>query len=77
MWTRLGAVTVPASPLAHELGFRPLPADYFAALAAMVIGYLRLVEAGNRWFYRAAAAPAAGVPSDLGHRFLRRRDAPI
>jgi P-type Mg2+ transporter len=75
----LGAVTVgavlPATPLAHSLGFQPLPTAFFAALVAMGVAYLALVEVGKRWFYRPAAPAAAGRPSDLGHRFLRRRAA--
>jgi P-type Mg2+ transporter len=74
----LGVVTIaavlPATPLAPTLGFQPLPAGFFAALAGMVIAYLALVEAGKRWFYRVAAAPA-GLPTDLGHRYLQRRAA--
>ena len=54
----LGAVTVgaalPATPLAHTLGFTALPLAFFAALAAMVAGYLVLIEFGKRWFYRTA-----------------------
>ncbi|HET7356426.1 MAG TPA: magnesium-translocating P-type ATPase [Nocardioidaceae bacterium] len=69
----VGAV-LPATPLARTLGFHPLPAGFFATLAAMVLGYLALVEAGKRWFYRATPAPA-GLPTDLGHRYLRRRAA--
>ena len=75
----LGVVTVgavlPATPVAQTLGFQPLPGAFFAALVAMVVGYLALVEAGKMWFYRPAAAPPVGVPSDLGHRFVRRRAA--
>ncbi|HEU4946956.1 MAG TPA: magnesium-translocating P-type ATPase [Kribbella sp.] len=75
----LGVVTVgavlPATPLAPALGFQPLPGAFFAALVAMVIGYLTLVEIGKRWFYRPAAAPLAGVPTNLARRFLRRRAA--
>jgi Mg2+-importing ATPase len=64
----LGVVAVgaalPATPLAHLLGFQPLPIAFFAALAAMVAGYLALIEAGKKIFYRAAAAvPAAAVPA--------------
>ncbi|MGZ6781059.1 MAG: magnesium-translocating P-type ATPase [Nocardioidaceae bacterium] len=74
----LGVVTVgavlPASPLAHTLGFHPLPGGFFAALGAMVVGYLALVEAAKRLFYRATPAPV-GPPTDLGHRYLRRRAA--
>ena len=40
----LGVVTVgallPATPLAHVLGFEPLPAAFYAVLAGMVVGYL-------------------------------------
>ncbi|MGZ4436899.1 MAG: magnesium-translocating P-type ATPase [Nocardioidaceae bacterium] len=69
------AAVLPASPIASALGFQPLPGGYFAALAAMVVGYLTLVEAGKRWFYRVSAAPPGGVPTDLRHRYLRRRAA--
>jgi len=34
---------LPATPLAHILGFQPLPAGFFAALAAMVVAYLALI----------------------------------
>jgi len=68
----LAVVTVgallPATPLAHALGFRPLPLAFFAALAGMVVGYLALIEVGKRWFYGTAvtgpsAAAAAAEPS--------------
>ena len=56
--TSLGVVAVgavlPATPLAHTLGFSPLPGAFFAALAGMVIGYLVLIEFGKRLFYRTA-----------------------
>jgi len=48
----LGAVAIgtllPATPLAHMLGFQPLPGAYFAALVAMVLCYLGLIELGKR-----------------------------
>jgi len=51
----LGVVAIgallPASGLAPLLGFEPLPAAYFAVLAAMVLAYLALIEAGKRIFY--------------------------
>jgi Mg2+-importing ATPase len=54
----LGVVTVgavlPATPLAHTLGFAPLPGVFFAALAGMVVAYLVLIECAKRWFYRTA-----------------------
>ncbi|GAA2494131.1 magnesium-translocating P-type ATPase [Terrabacter carboxydivorans] len=70
----VGAV-LPATPLAATLGFAPLPGGFFAALVLMVVAYLVLVELGKRWFYRAAAAPRAGAPTDLGTRYVRRRAA--
>jgi len=81
----LGVVAVGAlllaTPLAHTLGFRPLPLGFFAALAGMVVGYVVLIEIGKRVFYGAAtAAPTrsatpAGPPRDARHRHLRRRAA--
>jgi Mg2+-importing ATPase len=68
--------TLPATPLAHTLGFRPLPAPYFAALAAMVIGYLVLIEVGKRLFYRTATAEAISVAEPatvIKTRSYRRR----
>jgi P-type Mg2+ transporter len=44
---------LPFSPLGHVLGFRPLPAAFFAFLVGMVIVYLVLIELGKRRFYRA------------------------
>ncbi|MCW2784038.1 MAG: magnesium-translocating P-type ATPase [Marmoricola sp.] len=66
----VGAV-LPASPLAHALGFAPLPGAFFAALVGMVCAYLALIEIGKRWFYRLSQEPAP-VPVVHG-RLLRRR----
>jgi P-type Mg2+ transporter len=75
----LGVVSVgallPATPLAATLGFQPLPGAFFAALVAMVVCYLALIEAGKRLFYGAAPAPAGPPSIPLGHRNLRRRAA--
>ena len=75
----LGVVTVgtvlPATPLAHSLGFQPLPGGFFAALAGMVLGYLVLIEIGKRIFYRAAVTAPSTGRSDAKHRHLRRRAA--
>jgi Mg2+-importing ATPase len=78
----LAGALIPATPLAHTLGFQPLPGAFFAALAGMVLGYLALIEAGKRIFYRAAAA-LPGTPAGAalrrrrfgGHHHLRRRAA--
>jgi P-type Mg2+ transporter len=73
----LGVVTVgallPATPLARLLGFHPLPGGFFAALGAMVVCYLGLVEFGKRLFY--GAAPAAATPPRPRARHLHRRAA--
>jgi Mg2+-importing ATPase len=75
----LSVVTVgallPATPLAHSLGFQPLPGAFFAALGGMVVCYIALIEAGKRIFYGAArTAPRPAHPSTT-HRHLRRRAA--
>jgi Mg2+-importing ATPase len=64
---------LPSTPLAHTLGFQPLPPAFFAALAGMVIGYLVLIEIGKRIFYRAAAVTPSARPHT--RRYLRRRAA--
>ena len=69
----LGAL-LPATPLAHTLGFQPLPAGYYAALAGMVAGYLALIELGKRVFYRTLPTATARRPADR-YRHLRRRAA--
>lgn len=49
---------LPFSPLAHVLGFQPLPGLFFLALTRLVITYLALIELGKRLFYRFFHAPA-------------------
>ncbi|MDQ2796014.1 MAG: HAD-IC family P-type ATPase, partial [Actinomycetota bacterium] len=68
---------LPATPLAHTLGFAALPPAFFAALAGMVAGYLVLIEIGKRIFYRTArAAPKPPRVSERQRlRGLRRRAA--
>jgi Mg2+-importing ATPase len=74
----VGAV-LPATPLARTLGFAPLPGVFFAALLAMILGYLVLIEIAKRWFYRSAQDPAPSGgdrverrPS-MSHRLWQRR----
>jgi Mg2+-importing ATPase len=54
--TTLGVVAVgiaiPYSPLAHVLGFRPLPVLFLAILGGMTATYLGLVELGKSLFFR-------------------------
>ena len=75
----LSVVTVgallPATPLAHALGFQPLPGGFFAALTAMVVGYLALIELGKRIFYRATPTVTPTSRPYSAHRHLRRRAA--
>ena len=49
---------LPYSPAAGNLGFRPLPAPFFVALAAMVALYLSLVEFAKRRFFEHGPSPA-------------------
>jgi len=74
----LGVVTIgallPATPLAGVLGFHPLPAGFFAALAGMVVAYLALIEFGKRLFYGVARTVPTQLPRPpTARRHLRRR----
>src|SRR6185437_4306283 len=75
----LGVVLVggvlPATPLAHTLGFEPLPPAFFAALVGMVVGYLALIEAGKRIFYRTARFTTSPRQHFIASRHARRRAA--
>ncbi len=46
------AVALPYSPLAHWLGFVPVPAPVMGALGLVTIAYLVLVYGVKRWFFR-------------------------
>ena len=69
----VGAV-LPATPLAHTLGFSPLPGAFFAALSGMVIAYLLLIEVGKRYFYRVARVTIAAErrPYSRTRHLIRR-----
>ncbi|MGB7797679.1 MAG: cation transporting ATPase C-terminal domain-containing protein [Pseudonocardiaceae bacterium] len=75
----LGIVVVgtllPATPLAHSLGFQPLPAGFFAALAGMVVCYLVLIEIGKRIFYGSLPSASPTRRNYSPHHHLRRRAA--
>ncbi len=72
----VGAV-LPFTPLAHVLGFTPLPLRFFAILLAMIVTYLGLVEFAKSRFYRATPRPAKAVPDHRARhvRRVRRRAA--
>ena len=63
-------VLLPFSPLASVLGFTALPAAFLAALVAMILVYLVLIELGKRRFYR---VPTAGRPIARAHPPHERR----
>jgi len=66
----VGAV-LPFTPVAHTLGFRSLPAGYFAALIGMTAAYLTLVELGKAEFFR-RSHPSVVAPRRQGRRVHRR-----
>ena len=70
------AAYLPYSPVAHDLGFEPLPATFFLALAVMVAAYLTFVEFGKRHFFERTPAPVAAPHTHERHvrRVIRRRE---
>jgi Mg2+-importing ATPase len=73
----LGVVAVgvylPFSPLAGLLGFDPLPAPFFLALAGMTVVYLIMVEIAKQWFFtRPAQQPAGARQRPASHQVGRR-----
>jgi Mg2+-importing ATPase len=68
----VGAV-LPATPLAHTLGFHPLPGGFFAALAGMVVCYLGLIELGKKIFYHVADGARPIRRPHSGRRHVRKR----
>jgi Mg2+-importing ATPase len=66
---------LPYSPFSHDLGFQPLPAAFFAALAGMVFAYLFLVEVAKRHFFDRVPEPVhpQRSPSSRRLRKIRRR----
>ncbi len=66
-------IALTVSPLAHALGFTPLPWQFFGALALFVVAYLVLVEITKVVFY---AEPVRTAPVERSrgaeHRIHRR-----
>jgi len=57
-------IILPFTPAARILGFVPLPAGFFGALAAMIVMYLGLIEFTKRIFFGVPSKTAAmGKPS--------------
>jgi Mg2+-importing ATPase len=70
------AAILPVTPLAGILGFQPLPTGFFAALVALVVGYLTLVEWAKRIFYRQVQVPPpTRSPRLARQKHLRHRAA--
>jgi Mg2+-importing ATPase len=67
----LGAI-LPFTPLAHVLGFSPLPITFFLILVAMVIVYLALVELVKGRFFARERGRLAKPPTTHEQRLMRR-----
>ncbi len=63
---------LPATPMARDLGLRPLPGGFFLALAVMIALYLALAELTKRWFFRARPPGPARRVRTSAHRIHRR-----
>jgi len=46
------ALMLPFTGVGQYFGFRPLPLEFLAILAALVVAYLGIVEVAKRIFYR-------------------------
>lgn len=72
LWASLSVVAVgvslPYSPFADVLGFRPLPFPFFGALVVMIVAYLVLVEIAKKWFF----AQPAQQPDATRQPYRRR-----
>ena len=47
-------IALPYTPIAHALGFTPLPASFVVAMLTLVVLYAMSAEFVKRWFHRAA-----------------------
>lgn len=67
-------IAITISPLAPQLGFTPLPWQFYAALLAFTITYLVLVEATKKVFYAEPIQLATAPHRTRGrqHRIHRR-----
>jgi Mg2+-importing ATPase len=63
---------LPLTPLAHSLGFKPLPPVFFLILLGMILTYLLLVEFAKSRFYATEPAPPAKAPSNPKQQHTRR-----
>jgi P-type Mg2+ transporter len=68
-------VVLTVSPLAHGLGFTPLPWQFFTALVALTVGYLVLVEVTKTVFYAEPIRMADQPHRTRGHEHRVHRRA--
>jgi Mg2+-importing ATPase len=66
------AALLPLTPLGDALGFRHLPAGFFAVLVLMIGGYLTIVEMAKRGFYAHLGEPVARRRPTRQRRVHRR-----
>jgi Mg2+-importing ATPase len=68
-------IALTVSPLAHSLGFTPLPWQFFAALAGLTVAYLVLVEVTKTAFYAEPIRLAGQPHRTRGHEHRVHRRA--
>ncbi|MGD9513440.1 cation transporting ATPase C-terminal domain-containing protein, partial [Mycolicibacterium sp.] len=68
-------IVLTVSPVAGHLGFTPLPWQFFAALVALTIGYLVLVDVTKTMFYAEPMHPAGPPKRTRGHAHRVHRRA--
>jgi Mg2+-importing ATPase len=68
-------IALTVSPFSHGLGFTPLPWQFFAALVALTIGYLVLVEVTKTAFYAEPMRLAGQPHRTRGHEHRVHRRA--
>jgi Mg2+-importing ATPase len=67
----VGAV-LPATPLAHTLGFAAVPGVLYLTLGGLVVAYLALIEIAKRRFFRVLPHPPRERVRRAGHVIHRR-----
>ena len=68
-------IALTVSPLAHSLGFTPLPWQFFTALAGLTVAYLVLVEVTTTVFYSEPMRLAGQPHRTRGHEHRVHRRA--
>ncbi|QIS12539.1 magnesium-translocating P-type ATPase [Nocardia arthritidis] len=63
---------LPVTPLAADLGFRPLPGAFLLVVVLLIITYLGLAELAKRWFFRTPPSVATQRERTKGYRIRRR-----